>query len=151
MQQITLRILLSIGFVALLGSRMTSIGTQVIPPYRLLWSGEPNPGGIPLRLDYFVSVPNFIDRSAVEGVVCKVIKEEKPKQGAEVGIMIFQGLKELSPLSLMFDREPYEHDIAIYAWNSGGGLLTVMRDLQGSRIKPLMTTEFDHSKACSNR
>ena len=144
-----LRPFLLIAFATMPGTEIASVRAQTMPEYRLLKVSEPNPGEIPRRLNYFVSVANFLDRSAVERLICKVIEKEKPSTATNFGIAIYQGLEKISDFELVFGGEPYEHDLALYV--SSGGFLTMMRDLQGRRIRPVITYEFDHSRACPNR
>src|SRR5262245_36522545 len=102
----SLRGLLLIALATTLCAGVASVEAQAIPQYRLLKVAEPNPGEIPQRLEYFVSVSKFLDRSAVERLVCMVIEQEKPLPGTAVSIAIYQGLEKISDAELVLGGEP---------------------------------------------
>jgi len=141
--------LLLIPFIAMAGFEVSSLKAEI--PYRLLNVVKTPDSGATTRLSYFISVQDFLERSAVEGLICEVIEKEKPAQVPEIGIAIYQGLETISTSALIFDREPYEHDVAIYLWSSNKGRLSILRDLQGVRLAPIKIYAFDHVQSCRNR
>jgi hypothetical protein len=119
-----------------------------VPEYRILLVIPTPDEGVPESLDYSVSVPNFLGRNAIEGLICKFIAQEKPATRG-IGITFYQGLEKITRGDLLLGTTSYEHQIAIYAWpSSKRGFLTIVRDSVGARIRP-MQYEFDHEKACS--
>ena len=140
----------------LLLTAMASFGAsrpqqRTAPDYKILLVVPKPDEGVPRSLEYFVSVPEFLDRSRIEALICKFIDQEKPQVGA-IGLSIYQGLDRITIGDLMVGVVPSGHDIAIYAWPSTKrGFLTVFRDPQGLRVQPLQRYEFDHEKACPKR
>lgn len=116
-------------------------------PYRILQVTK-TPKGASQRLTFLISVRDFLDQDAVERVVCQLLQKEKPPQVPELGIGIYQGLESISSAALALDREPYEHDIALYLWSFAQSRLSLLRDPQGARLVPIRIYEFDHVKSC---
>jgi hypothetical protein len=143
--------LLLIPFMAMAAFQVSSAKAQI--PYRLLKVVRPSDpeNGANKALHYFISVQNFLDKSAVEGLICEVIEKEKPAQGQEFGIAIYQGLETISTLDLVFGREVDKHDTAIYVWSPGHSWLSILRDPWGMRLTPIKSYEFDHVQSCPNR
>ena len=141
--------LLLIAFTGMAEFQVSSVKAQI--PYRLLEADKTPDKGATKRLSYFISVENFLDKSAVEEVICEVIEKEKPQQVPELKIAIYQGLQTISISALVFGGEPYEHDVAIYVWSPNYSRLSILRDPQGVRLTPIKIYEFDHVQSCANR
>lgn len=137
--------------VAVASSGITLFGQQtLVPEYRILLVIPTPDKGVPESLGYSLSVPNFMDRAAIEGLICKFIAQEKPATRG-IGITFFQGLEKITRGDLVLGTAEYDHEIAFYAWPaSKRGFLTIVRDPLGARIRPLQY-EFDHEKSCSQR
>jgi len=144
------------GFSLLLIPVMAIAGVQVgspkaaAIPYRLLDVKAPA-NVSPERLSYFVSVQNFLENSTVEELICQVIDKEKPAQGRDIGIAVYQGVERLSFADLVFGGEHNNHDIAIYLWSSGYARLSILRGPHGERLTPIKIYAFDHVTNCPSR
>ena len=115
-------------------------------------ASEPKPGEQQrLFVGYFISVQNFLDQAAVENLICAVIEKEKPPQGVDFGIEVFQGLETITTIDLVLGGEVYKHDLALYNWSPGHGRLSILRDPQGVQLTPVRSYEFDHVHSCPNR
>ena len=138
--------------VAVASSGVALLGQQTpVPEYRILLVVPTPDNGVPESLGYLVSVPNFMDRTAIEGLICKFIAQEKPATRG-IGITFLQGLEKITRADLVLGTVESEYEIAIYAWpSSKRGFLTIVRDSRGAPIRPQQQYEFDHEKACPRK
>ncbi len=151
MRLITGLALLLIWFLTLMGFQTPPVKAEI--PYQLLKVTKPSDrdSGVGTRLSYFISVQNFLDKSAVENLICGVIEKQKPPQGVELGIQVFQGLETISTLDLVLGGEVYRHDLAIYISGSNYGRLSILRNPEGARLTPIQTYDFDYVQGCPKR
>jgi hypothetical protein len=143
--------LLLIPLIAITGFQVSPAKPEI--PYRLLKVVKPpDPDNAAARrIGYFISVQNFLDKPAVESLICAMIEREKPTKGMDFLIAVFQGLETITTIDLVFGGEVYEHDLATYNWSPAHGSLSILRDPKGMRFIPPKIYDFNHVESCPNR
>jgi len=130
-------------FVVLQG---TASLTDDIPYRRLTWrtqGGQGNGG-------YQISVDRFLDRPAIEKLICQVLRKEQYVPSPMLGVSIFYKLEKL--VMTLDGRELDNHTLAYYMWNEKlpnvQVRLWVNRDAQGNVFDVPRAYQFDHTQAC---
>src|SRR5262245_33981630 len=122
--------------------------------YRLLRADLPKPGERFKETEFAVSIDRPISRSAIEGLICRVLTKESPPKSDRLTIRVFVGLTEYVPPVESESEEAAadDHQIAWYVWNPNlprvRGRLVLMKDADGNPLDQWQSQEFNHPKAC---
>ncbi len=115
-------------------------------PYRLLRADFAKEGAREKEVAFAVSVDRAMDRTEVEGLVCRILNSEKPPKYQILNIRVFVNLDEYIP-----DDESSQ--LAWYVWNRTlprvRGRLVMMKTMDGGTLDPWQSREFNHEKVCS--
>jgi hypothetical protein len=127
-------------------------------PYRLLhsemWKAN-EPSGTAF---YAVSVPELLDRTELEKLICEIISKERPPNFyPRLHISIYHNLDEyIPPMGAPgLEAKLRNHALASYIWNvtlpEAQNRLIIDRDNRGNALNPPEGFNFDHMKACGQR
>jgi hypothetical protein len=123
-------------------------------PYRLLRADLPKPGERFKEMELAVSIDKPLSRSAIEGLICRILVKENPPRSNRLTIRVFVGLTEYFPPVESETEETVvdTHQIAWYVWNPSlprvRGRLVLMQDANGNALDQWQSQEFNHPKAC---
>jgi len=124
-------------------------------PYRLLRADLPKPGERFKETEFAVSIDRGLSRSAIEGLICRILVKENPPKSDRLTIRIFLGLTEYIPPPVESESEETaadSHQVAWYVWNPSlprvRGRLVLMKDADGNPLDQWQSQEFNHPRVC---
>jgi hypothetical protein len=124
-------------------------------PYRLLRLDLPKSGERFKETELAVSIDRPLGRSAIEGLICRILVKENPPKSDRLTIRLFIGLTEYVPPPVESETEETATDnrqIAWYVWNPSlprvRGRLVLMKGADGNPLDQWQSQEFNHTKVC---
>lgn len=129
-------------------SSMTGLAAERPIEYRLLHHTKPRPGERVPGYGYVISVDEYLTEAQFKELVCRVIRDQEPKDYRHLAILFQYRLNSFSGIPT---PEFSDSMIGRYRWSEGGSReysLAVFVDKAGRDV-PVRFHRFDHKADCA--